>query len=100
MRESLIDVCRRAYESYVTTDRIQWILEWPGQIVLCGSQMHWTMEVAEAIRKGKLAEYEAKCTLQLQVVVNKVQVNIYIHVCVRVRERERNEKKRRQLLLH
>jgi hypothetical protein len=49
------------------------------------------MEVAEAINKGKLAEYEAKCTLQLQIVVNKVQVNIYMHVCEREREMRKKE---------
>lgn len=72
MKDSLIDVCRRAYEAYALSVRIEWVLEWPGQIVLCGSQMYWTMEVAEAIRKGKLADYEQKCTKQLQVIVNKV----------------------------
>ncbi|BBM97612.1 dynein axonemal heavy chain [Marchantia polymorpha subsp. ruderalis] len=73
MRTSLQDVCRRAFEAYAISDRIQWIIDWPGQIVLCVSQMYWTQEVTESIRKGTLGVYEQKCTTQLQAVVSKVR---------------------------
>lgn len=72
MRSSLRDVTRRAYEAYAVSDRVTWILTWPGQVVLCGSSMYWTAEVAAAIREKGLPAYEAKCTLQLQAIVNKV----------------------------
>lgn len=67
-------MCRRAFEAYAISDRIQWIIDWPGQIVLCVSQMYWTQEVTESIRKGTLGVYEQKCTTQLQAVVSKVSI--------------------------
>ncbi|KAL2653371.1 hypothetical protein R1flu_021499 [Riccia fluitans] len=73
MRTSLQDVCRRAYEAYPISDRVQWIVDWPGQIVLAVSQMYWTQEVTESIRKSTLSLYEQKCTTQLQAVVSKVR---------------------------
>ena len=76
MRSSLRDVTRRAYEAYAVSDRVTWILTWPGQVVLCGSSMYWTAEVAAAIREKGLPAYEAKCTLQLQAIVNKVPTGI------------------------
>lgn len=72
MRESLQDVCLRAYHAYVVTARVMWVLEWPGQIVLCGSQIYWTSQVQEAIHKGALVACEQFQTLQLQDIVNKV----------------------------
>lgn len=72
MRESLQDVCLRAYHAYAVTARVMWVLEWPGQIVLCGSQIYWTSQVQEAIHKGALVACEQFQTLQLQDIVNKV----------------------------
>lgn len=74
MRESLQDVCLRAYHAYAVTARVMWVLEWPGQIVLCGSQIYWTSQVQEAIHKGALVACEQFQTLQLQDIVNKVSI--------------------------
>jgi hypothetical protein len=72
MRSSLRDVTRKAYEDYAVSDRLQWILKWPGQVVLCGSSMYWTAEVVASIHGSSLPQYEQKCTSQLQCIVNKV----------------------------
>lgn len=37
-------------EDYKTKKRIEWVLQHPGQCVLNGSQIHWTMEVEESIK--------------------------------------------------
>jgi len=76
MHESLHKVTADSVAGYPNTTRERWILEWPGQVVLCGSQIYWTREVAEAIRTGGskgLREYGEKCTNQLTDIVNMVR---------------------------
>ena len=69
MRESLADMAIRNIEAYHTEEsREAWILNWPGQMVLCGSQYHWTMEVEAAIEKGGakgIVEYVKQMNKQL-----------------------------------
>lgn len=72
MKTSLQEVCRRAYEAYPLSDRVHWVTDWPGQIVLCASQMYWTQEVNESIQKGTLTVYEQKLSTQLVAIVGKV----------------------------
>ena len=44
----------KSYKAYAETNRKKWVLDWPGQVVLCISQTYWTSEVAEAIEEGSL----------------------------------------------
>lgn len=34
--------------------RKEWVLQWPGQVVICASSIFWTKEVAEAIENNSL----------------------------------------------
>uniref|UniRef100_A0A8C5BD67 Dynein, axonemal, heavy chain 12 n=1 Tax=Gadus morhua TaxID=8049 RepID=A0A8C5BD67_GADMO len=52
MLRSVRDVVARSRVAYAETPRQQWVKEWPGQVVLCTSQIYWTLEVHEAIREG------------------------------------------------
>ncbi|MFT7804825.1 dynein heavy chain 12, axonemal [Arapaima gigas] len=52
MLRSVRDVVFRSLQAYSQTDRSTWVREWPGQVVLCTSQIFWTVEVHEAIRRG------------------------------------------------
>ncbi|XP_048874195.1 dynein axonemal heavy chain 12 isoform X2 [Brienomyrus brachyistius] len=52
MLRSVRDVVSRSREVYPQSKRSNWVREWPGQVVLCTSQIFWTAEVHEAIRNG------------------------------------------------
>ena len=47
MKLSLREVMCKAVAAYPTTKRTDWVLQWPGQIVLAASQIHWTAEVTQ-----------------------------------------------------
>lgn len=51
---SLKDVMSKAVRVYVKEPRAKWVLEWPGQVVIAASTVHWTTDVTEAIERGKL----------------------------------------------
>lgn len=47
MKLSLQEVTKRAVEAYPVTARDEWVLSWPGQVVLASSTIHWTAEVSK-----------------------------------------------------
>ena len=49
MKQSLRKVMAQAVETYSKTTRREWVIRWPGQIVLAASQVHWTAEVTLVI---------------------------------------------------
>lgn len=51
---SLRDVMAQAVGAYEAEPRVQWVVEWPGQVVLAGTSIYWTRDVAAAIRNGTL----------------------------------------------
>ena len=75
MRETLRQIIRDALEDYATVsrdsrlDRLeslactlqrprkQWVQFWPGQVVVAGSQTHWTRQVSEALEKKEIGKY-------------------------------------------
>jgi dynein heavy chain, axonemal len=75
MLASIRDTIDRGIKSYAEQQREKWVLDWPGQVVLCVGQLYWTRGVEEAILKGGngLFEYAATCTRQLEDIVEKVR---------------------------
>lgn len=75
MAEINVTMCRsvrdhmvRAVQAYPTAERTVWMLDWPSQVVLNGSQVHWTAEVEVALRdKGNngLRDYHEQAIMQL-----------------------------------
>ncbi|RXG59869.1 hypothetical protein Avbf_02972 [Armadillidium vulgare] len=61
-------------EDYAKKPREQWVLEWPGQAILCVSQTFWTSEVSKAMRGGLEAvqTYFELCNQQIETVVELV----------------------------
>ncbi|CAK8994482.1 Dynein axonemal heavy chain 1 (Axonemal beta dynein heavy chain 1) (Ciliary dynein heavy chain 1) (mDHC7) [Durusdinium trenchii] len=99
MIKTLTKIMGDSVRAYAETSRGQWVLEWPGQVVIAagasvnaerkagmilrpsGLQMleewvdniYWTQEVAEAIEKGKLEDYYQVCASQLHDLVELVR---------------------------
>ncbi|KAI9331944.1 dynein heavy chain and region D6 of dynein motor-domain-containing protein [Obelidium mucronatum] len=76
MQSSVHQQIQQGLKAYAETPREKWILEWPGQVVICVSQIFWTKEVTEAIRKGGVAGlkmYKELCTKQLEQTVALVR---------------------------
>lgn len=46
--------------------RKTWVLQWPGQVVICVSSIYWTEEVSEAITKGTLRVRFSSTTLLIK----------------------------------
>ncbi|KAK3519072.1 hypothetical protein QTP70_016355, partial [Hemibagrus guttatus] len=75
MVRSVRDVINRARLAYPESRRSQWVCDWPGQVVLCTSQIYWTLEVHEAIRSGinGLKNYYDQLQSQLNDIVELVR---------------------------
>ncbi|XP_047438259.1 dynein axonemal heavy chain 1 [Mugil cephalus] len=55
MKVTLRDNIDRSLKDYPEQARVDWVLLWPGQVVIAGCQVFWTVEVSEALEQGDLA---------------------------------------------
>jgi dynein heavy chain len=58
MVKSLHDIIKKALDAYLNTKRVEWVVSWPGQAVLCVAQKYWTAYVHDSMKKGPQAMKE------------------------------------------
>ncbi|XP_069874839.1 dynein axonemal heavy chain 12 isoform X1 [Dipodomys merriami] len=75
MLRSIHDVIAASRLAYPESARRDWVREWPGQVVLCVSQMFWTSETQEVISSGTegLKKYYTELQYQLNDIVELVR---------------------------
>ncbi|XP_029397555.1 dynein heavy chain 12, axonemal [Mus pahari] len=75
MLRSIHDVIAASRLAYPESARKDWVREWPGQVVLCVSQMFWTSETQEIISAGTegLKKYYKELQYQLNDIVELVR---------------------------
>ncbi|XP_072275027.1 dynein axonemal heavy chain 3 [Pyxicephalus adspersus] len=73
MLASMRQVIQSGIEGYVEVPRRQWVLQWPGQVVICVSSIYWTKEVSEAITEGTLPGFLDKSNKQISEIVELVR---------------------------
>ncbi|KAJ8664279.1 hypothetical protein QAD02_005941 [Eretmocerus hayati] len=73
MRTSLRDIAQDSVIAYFEAVREEWVLSWPGQIVLCASQIHWTSEVCESFEDNSTHAYLDQCSAQIDKTVALVR---------------------------
>lgn len=62
------------FQAYAIDPRTTWVKEWPGQVVLCVSQIYWTLEVHEALKqRDGLSPFYVKLQEQMIALVGLVR---------------------------
>ncbi|KAJ7400487.1 hypothetical protein BTVI_105082 [Pitangus sulphuratus] len=73
MLASVRQVLHDGIKGYSEVPRKMWVLQWPGQAVICVSSIYWTEEVSDAISKGTLQDFLEKSNLQIREIVELVR---------------------------
>ncbi|XP_064448835.1 dynein axonemal heavy chain 3 [Mirounga angustirostris] len=73
MIASMQEVIRLGIEAYVQFPRNQWVLQWPGQVVICVSSIFWTKEVSQALVENTLPDFLKKSNNQIAQIVQLVR---------------------------
>ena len=75
MYDTILDQCCEAVKDFEQCDRNEWVLKWPGQVVLAVSQIFWTRAVEAALNggKGNLRQFLSDSNDQLNSIVMLVR---------------------------
>lgn len=75
MKKSVHNMVAEAIKDYPSRPREQWVLQWPGQCVLCVGCTFWTSDVTAAIKDGSnsMKTYLDKCNYQISKIVDLVR---------------------------
>ena len=72
-RETVAMVCQQSSDALATSERTDWMVTWPGQVVLCIGSLYWTSQTESAISNGTMPEHAKMCGAQLMDIVEKVR---------------------------
>ncbi|KAL7754356.1 hypothetical protein RI367_000337 [Sorochytrium milnesiophthora] len=72
---SVRSVIEAALRAYTTKPREEWVLDWPGQAVICVSSIYWTSNAEKAITVNRkaLEDFATRCTEDLNNVIRLVR---------------------------
>jgi len=56
---------KESIDMWLQVPRTEWVLNWPGQLVIAGCQTYWTSEVSEALEQEDLEGYVPKLLSQV-----------------------------------
>lgn len=73
MFQSVHHVTALGIEDYSTKPRNEWVLEWPGMVVLVCTALFWTQGVEKAIQDKSTDAYAEQCTQDLLKIVDLVR---------------------------
>ena len=68
--------------SFLQLPRTEWVLKWPGQVVIADCQTVWTTEVSEALEKGVLPELYQDMLKQVHNCTCTYTLNPLLLVCI------------------
>lgn len=73
MLQTMRNQIQLSYDSYGSSLRKQWVVQWPSQIVQLISCAMWTQETEAAIAQHRMTEYQSQCTAQIADIVDLVR---------------------------
>nr|XP_031838488.1 dynein heavy chain 7, axonemal-like [Nomia melanderi] len=75
MRRSIRHVVQQAIRAYPRKPRKDWVLEWPGQTILCVGKMYWTLRIEEFMLQGSagMNKYFQQCQTELNEVISLIR---------------------------
>ncbi|XP_030626002.1 dynein heavy chain 3, axonemal [Chanos chanos] len=73
MLSSIRHVIHKGVQEYPLVPRQRWVLQWPGQVVICASSIYWTSEVSHAIETSTLPAYADQLNAQIAEIVELVR---------------------------
>ncbi|VVC42221.1 Dynein heavy chain, coiled coil stalk,P-loop containing nucleoside triphosphate hydrolase,Dynein heavy [Cinara cedri] len=73
MMQSISEIINTAVKEYIYSQRVKWVLKWPGMVVLCAATINWTTEVEISIEQNGLSAYSDKSSKQINDLVSLVR---------------------------
>jgi len=85
MLDSIREEIYLSYLDYETSERVVWLLDWPGMVVLCVSQIYWSLEVENCLVDHAVFALELlheKLKSQILKLVDLVRGLYILYLCI------------------